>query len=80
MIDALTEIHILESAVKLNLIEGIKNDSLNIRDYYEALFNRKPYSYKEFQDSFTYFTKSPSQMESFLDSVLTRVQMMELEN
>lgn len=80
MIDALTEIHLLESAVKLNLIEGLKNDSLNIRDYYEALFDTKPYSYKEFQESFTYFTKSPSQMEVFLDSVLMRVQLMELEN
>ena len=80
MIDALTEIHLLESAVKLNLIEGLKNDSLNIRDYYEALFDIKPYSYKEFQESFTYFTKSPSQMEFFLDSVLIRIQMMELES
>ena len=78
MIDALTEIHLLESAVKLNLIEGLNNDSLNIRDYYEALFDTKPYSFKEFQDSFTYFTKSPSKMEGFLDSVLIRVQMMEL--
>ena len=80
MIDALTEIHLLESAVKLNLIEDLKNDSLNIRDYYEALFDTKPYSYKEFQESFTYFTKSPSQMQDFFDSVLIRVQMMELEN
>ena len=80
MIDALTEIHLLESAVKLNLIEGLKNDSLNIRDYYEALFDTKPYSYEEFQESFTYFTKSPSQMEVFLDSVLIRIQMMELES
>ena len=80
MIDALTEIHLLESAIKLNLIEGLKNDSLNIRDYYEALFDSKPYSYKEFQESFTYFTKNPSQMEVFLDSVLIRVQMMEFGN
>ena len=80
MIDALTEIHLLESAVKLNLIEGLKNDSLNIRDYYEALFDTKPYSYKEFQESFNYFTRRPTQMEAFLDSVLLRVQMMELEN
>lgn len=80
MIDALTEIHLLESAVKLNLIEGLKNDSLNIRDYYEVLFEMKPYSYKEFQESFTYFARRPSQMEAFLDSVLLRVQIMELEN
>ena len=80
MIDALTEIHLLESAVKLNLIEGLKNDSLNIRDYYEALFDTKPYSHKEFQEGFTYFTRRPTQMEAFLDSVLIRVQMMELEN
>ena len=80
MIDALTEIHLLESAVKLNLIEDLKNDSLNIRDYYEALFDTKPYSYKEFQESVTYFTKNPSQIEGFLDSVLIRVQMMELDN
>ena len=80
MIDALTEIHLLESAVKLNLIEGLKNDSLNIRDYYEALFDTKPYSYKEFQENVTYFTRRPTQMEAFLDSVLIRVQMMELEN
>ena len=80
MIDALTQIHLLESAAKLNLIEGLKNDSLNIRDYYEALFDTKLYTYKEFQESFTYFTKRPNQMETFLDSVLIRVQMMELEN
>ena len=80
MIDALTEVHLLESALKLNLIEGLKNDSLNIRDYYEALFDSKPYTYKEFQESFTCFTKTPSKMESFLDSVLIRVQMMEFEN
>ena len=80
MIDALTEIHLLESAAKLNLIKGLKNDSLNIRDYYEALFDMKPYTYKEFQESFTYFARSPSQMEAFLDSVLLRVQIMELEN
>jgi len=80
MIDALTEVHLLESAAKLNLLEGLKNDSLNIRDYYDALFMTKPYSYKEFQESFTYFTRRPSQMEVFLDSVLIRVQMMELEN
>ena len=80
MIDALTEIHLLESAAKLNLLEGLKKDSLNIRDYFDALFATKPYSYKEFQDSFTYFTSRPSQMEVFLDSVLMRVQMMELEN
>ena len=80
MIEALTDIHLLESAVKLNLIEGLKNDSLNLRDYYEALFYEKPYSYKEFQESLTYFTKRPSQIEVFLDSVLTRVQMLEIEN
>ena len=65
MIDALTEIHLLESAVKLNLIKGLKNDSLNIRDYYEALFDMKPYSYKEFQESFTYFTRSPVKWRFF---------------
>ena len=76
MIDALTQIHLLESAAKLNLIEGLKNDSLNIRDYYEALFDTKLYTYKEFQESVTYFTKRPNQMETFLDSFLIRVQMM----
>ena len=80
MIDALTEVHLLESAAKLNLLDGLKKDSLNIRDYYEALFDTKPYSYKEFQESFTYFTRRPTQMEAFLDSVLIRIQMMELEN
>ena len=32
MIEALTDIHLLESAVKLNLIEGLKNDSLTLID------------------------------------------------
>ena len=41
MIDALTEVHLLESAANLNLLEGLKNDSLNIRDYYDALFMTK---------------------------------------
>tara|TARA_B100001287_G_C22496810_1_gene441625 strand:+ start:286 stop:624 length:339 start_codon:yes stop_codon:yes gene_type:complete len=80
MVESLTDIHLLESAVKLNLIEGLKNDSSNLRDYYEALFYEKPYSYKEFQESFTYFTRRPSQIEAFLDSVLIRVQMLEIEN
>ena len=80
MIDALTELHLLESAAKLNLLEGLKKDSLNIRDYYDALFATKPYSYKEFQESFTHFARRPSEMEALFDSVLIRVQMMELEN
>ena len=65
MIDALTEIHLLESAVKLNLIEGLNNDSLNIRDYYEALFDTKPYSYKEFQDNFTFLQKAQAKWRIF---------------
>ena len=80
MIDALVEIHLLESAAKLNLIEGLKKDSLNIRDYYEVLFDSKSYTYEEFQESFTYFNRRPAQIEAFLDSVLLRVQMTELEN
>ena len=55
MIDALTEIHLLESAVKLNLIEDLKMTV--IRDYYEALFDTKPYTYKEFKKGYLFYKK-----------------------
>ncbi|MCS5664123.1 MAG: DUF4296 domain-containing protein [Flavobacteriales bacterium] len=77
MIEVLVEVHLLESASQLNMIKGMKEDSLNIRDYYEALFEPKEYSFEEFNESFTYYSKEPKTMELLLDSVLTRIQMME---
>tara|TARA_B100001057_G_C22111144_1_gene667053 strand:- start:27 stop:365 length:339 start_codon:yes stop_codon:yes gene_type:complete len=78
MIDALVEVHILESAARLYLLEGQQNDSLNLRDYYETLFHSKSYSFDAFEKSFSYYSKDPLKMEGFLDSVLIRVQMMEV--
>lgn len=78
MIDALVEVHILESAARLYLLDGQQNDSLNLRDYYEALFHSKLYSFEAFEKSFSYYSKDPLKMEGFLDSVLIRVQMMEV--
>jgi hypothetical protein len=75
MIDALVEVHLLESASKLNMLEG--TDSLNLKDYYYALFASKAYSLEEFRASFTFYSQEPKTMESLMDSVLTRIQMME---
>lgn len=77
MIDALVEVHLLESASQLNMLEGTRNDSLNLKDYYMALFESKPYSLEEFRTSFTFYSQEPKVMEALLDSVLTRIQMME---
>ena len=79
MIEALVEVHLLESAFQLNFLEGTRTDSLNLRDYYEALFESKAYSLEEFNESFTYYSRDPKTMEMLLDSALTRIQMMELE-
>ena len=38
MIEVLVEVHLLESAFQLNFLEVALIDSLNISDYYEALF------------------------------------------
>lgn len=76
MIDALVEVHILESAYKLNLVEEVV-DSLSIDEYYKALFAQKEYSLDEFRISFDYYSQDPSTIERLLDSTLTRVQMME---
>ena len=77
MIDALVEVHLLESASQLNMLEGIGVDSLNLKDYYFALFESKPYSLEEFRASFTFYLLDPKTIEVLLDSVLTRLQMME---
>lgn len=77
MVDALAGVHILESAAKLNLLEGIKSDSLSLQDYYRALFETKSYSLSAFDSSFAFYAKDPEIMERFMDSVLTNIQMME---
>ena len=79
MIEALVEVHLFESAFKLNFLEGTRTDSLNIRDYYESLFESKEYSFEEFNESFTYYSREPKMMEMLLDSVLIRIQMIEFE-
>ena len=79
MIEALVEVHLLESAFQLNLLEGVRADSLNIRDYYEALFESKEYNFEEFRESFNYYSREPKKMDMLLDSVLTRIQMIEFE-
>jgi hypothetical protein len=75
MIDALVEVHLLESASKLNMLEG--TDSLNLKDYYHALFASKTYSLEEFRSSFAFYSQEPKTIETLMDSVLTRIQMME---
>jgi hypothetical protein len=75
MIDALVEVHLLESASKLNMLEG--TDSLNLKDYYHALFASKTYSLEEFRSSFAFYSQEPKTIETIMDSVLTRIQMME---
>jgi hypothetical protein len=77
MIEALVQVHLLESAVQLNLLDGIREDSLSLGNYYSGLFLDKEYSLQDFEDSFTFYAKEPHKMESLLDSVLTRIQMME---
>lgn len=77
MIDALVDIHLLESAWELNMLEGSKDDSLKINEYYHATFASKSYSLEEFKLSFDFYSKEPKTMELLLDSVLTRIQMME---
>ena len=79
MIEALVEINLLESAYKLNLIEGPNNDSTILLDYYHALFASKRYSYEEFQNSFSSYSRHPKKMQELLDSSLKRVQILEIE-
>ncbi len=77
MIDALVQVHLLESAAQLNMLEGIRSDSLSLSNYYDGLFEDKPFSLDEFKTSFTFYADNPKVMEDLLDSVLTRIQMME---
>ena len=77
MIDALVQVHLLESAAQLNMLDGIRNDSLSIGNYYASLFEDKPFSLEEFKTSFAFYAENPKVMEVLLDSVLTRIQMME---
>jgi len=77
MIDALVQVHLLESAAQLNMLDGIREDSLNLGNYYADLFSDKEYSLQDFKESFTIYAKNPLVMEGLLDSVLTRIQMME---
>ena len=77
MIDALVQVHLLESAAQLNMLEGIQSDSLSLGNYYAGLFEDKPFSLEEFKTSFTFYAENPKVMEALLDTVLTRIQMME---
>ena len=77
MIDALVQVHLLESAAQLNMLEGIRSDSLTLGNYYAGLFENKSFSLDEFKTSFTFYAEKPIVMEALLDSVLTRIQMME---
>ncbi|MDG1850082.1 MAG: DUF4296 domain-containing protein [Flavobacteriales bacterium] len=77
MIDALVDVHLLEAAAQLNMLEGIKLDSLTLQDYYRALFETKSYSLAAFDSSFAHYAKDPEMMERLMDSVLTNIQMME---
>ena len=77
MIDALVQVHLLESAAQLNMLDGIRNDSLSLGNYYAGLFQDTPYTLEEFKSSFAFYAENPKVMEVLLDSALTRIQMME---
>ena len=79
MIDALVEVHLLESAFEMSLTEEMKSGRYSINDYYEVLFESLPCSRQDFNQSFFIYSSKPEQMEKLLDSVLTRIQMLEFE-
>lgn len=78
MIDALLDIHLLEAAFETKITEEIRSGDFNIEDYYQTLFNRQPYSKEEFRQSFLSYSRDPKAMERMLDSVLIKIQMLEL--
>ena len=77
LIDAFVQVHLLESAAQLNMLDGLRNDSLSLGNYYAGLFQDKPFSLEDFNESFTFYAEDPKVMEALLDSTLTRIQMME---
>ena len=79
MIDALFEVQLLEAAFEMKLTEEMRSGNYSIEDYYEALFDSLSFSRDEFNQSFFAYSSEPKQMEKLLDSVLTRIQMLELK-
>ncbi len=78
MIDALVEVHLLEAAFETKITEEIRSGDFNIEDYYQTLFDRQSYSREEFKQSFLSYSRDPQTMERLLDSVLIKIQMLEL--
>jgi hypothetical protein len=78
MIDGLLEVHLLEAAFERKITEEMRSRDFNIEDYYQVLFDNQFYSREEFNQSFSYYSRDPKTMERLLDSVLIKIQMLEL--
>tara|TARA_B100001093_G_scaffold516011_1_gene593752 strand:- start:2122 stop:2460 length:339 start_codon:yes stop_codon:yes gene_type:complete len=78
MIDALLEIHLLEAAFEIKITEEMRSGNFNLEDYYNGLFDSQSYSREEFKRSFSYYSRDPLTIQRLLDSVLMKIQMLEL--
>lgn len=77
MLEVLVDVHLMESASKLNLLDGPREDSMLLRMHYNLYFDSKPYSLEDFKTSFEYYSEDPKTMEILFDSVLNRIQMLD---
>jgi len=77
-VNTLVDVHLLEASLQLNLLEGL-NDSLNIKDYYLGLFDGDSLQLNTFRESFSYYAQNPKNMEAIYDSVLQKIQMLDVQ-
>jgi len=71
----LLDIHLIEGAKVGQSIEG--NDSLNIRDYYHHIWNKYSISKDYFDESFSFYTGHPGEMQKIYVGLIDTLTAME---
>ena len=75
MTTILTDVHLIEGARTGFTILG--DTTANIRDYYEAMYEKHGVTRKQFDDSFAYYTKHPEQMDRMYEKVIENLTIIE---
>ncbi len=74
MVEVLVDVHLIEGARSGNDIQG---DSLQVDDYYKAVFVKHQISEENFRESFHFYSKHPLEFEKMFDQVIESIAKLE---
>ncbi len=80
LIDVLADLHIAETAYRLNLSEPALQNTVRRNAYFEWVMQKHHITYQQFDSSFRFYLNDNERFSKMYDQVINKIKQKELEN